>query len=213
MTKFLKLNSYQIKNQIYNRLGKHFYFMFKLKPKVFGIGLNRTGSTSLGIYFQKLGYKHCFEWFSSQQLKKMLTDDSYLKRKMNPFEMHEDWPTALVYDKLTEWYPDAKFILTLRETPEQWFASLKNTSRQEESPHNKTKELIYGYGVITDEHKYELIERYKKHVEDVKAFFKETDKLLILKTSDKDKEDKICNFLGITNPGVHFPHGQKRQYI
>lgn len=29
-----------------------------MKDKIFGIGLNKTGTTYIGKYFEKLGYKH-----------------------------------------------------------------------------------------------------------------------------------------------------------
>ena len=29
-----------------------------MKNKIFGIGLNKTGTTSIGYYFKQLGYKH-----------------------------------------------------------------------------------------------------------------------------------------------------------
>ncbi|GLB48654.1 sulfotransferase [Neptunitalea lumnitzerae] len=207
------MEKYQLKNLYYYYVGKHFYKMYNLKPKVFGIGLNRTGSSSLGRFFEMLGYKHSFECYGAEKLKIFLNDKAALKKEMDKFEMHEDWPTAQVYKLLAEYYPDAKFILTLRDTPEQWFNSLLNTSGQEAAPFNKTKELIYGYGVITEAQREELIGVYENHIKEVTEFFSNTpERLLILKTSDKNKNDKICDFLNISRVNFDFPHSQKRSY-
>ncbi len=215
MTPIFKLKKFQIKNQLYNRIGYRFYYLFKQKPKVFGIGLNRTGSSSLGRYFQMLGYMHSFETYSVHKIERMINDKKYLKKIMDRFEMHEDWPNAMVYKELAEMYPNAKFILTIRESADKWFNSLLNTSIEEQkysNTGNNVKKLIYGYSIINEEQRAELVSFYNKHNSEVQDYFKGTGRLLILSTGDSEKEKLICDFLGIPISSFNYPHSQKRNY-
>jgi len=212
MTSIFKLKKYQIKNQFHYYFGCYFHTYLSKKAKVFGIGLNRTGSTSLGTYFQKIGYKHSFEIYTIRKINQFLSDDKILKKEMNRFDMHEDWPSPLVYKKLSVMYPDAKFILTMRDNPDVWFASLMNTSLEEISAENFVKKLVYGHGKIKLEHKNECIDRYNSHNSEVIDFFKNTNKLLVLKTGDKSKELKILQFIGSAKIDIEYPHSQKRKY-
>lgn len=173
----------RIKSRFYSSIGHYFHRWLQQKPKVFGIGLNRTGSSSLGIYFELLGYTHWTEVLGAEKIKRMIKDEAYLKEMMDPYEMHEDWPTAQTYRTLDQLYPDAKFILTLRESPEKWAASLINTARQERengSLTNEVKNLVYGIPAIVTEHKDRLVEIYKAHEKDVRKYFEGRNDFLVL---------------------------------
>jgi len=198
----------------HNLFLKYFYEFYSKKQKVFGIGLNKTGTSSLGAYFERLGYYHSFETYSSRKLNRFLKDENYLFKEASRFDMHEDWPWAFVYEKIFYRFSDAKFILTLRETPEKWFNSLLNTTiRHGPNPQNL---IFYGSEAIKPEMKKRLIEQYNNHTKKVINFFENNnamDKLLILKTNDIDKEEKICSFLGIQfNPKIKYPHMNKGVY-
>src|SRR6056297_1638044 len=94
------------------------------KAKVFGIGLNKTGTTTLGVCLNKLGYnvKDC-------DLKLLKYSD---QKKMDPiydtvkkYDGFQDWPWPLLYKELDQRFPGSKFILTTRKNSEAWFRSLK----------------------------------------------------------------------------------------
>ena len=102
--------------------------------QVIGAGLARTGTMSLKIALQILGYNHCFhivELLKNPQRLKLLdpTLDSGSPDWATFFQGYEaavDYPACLYYDVLLKLYPTAKVILTIRD-PEQWYQSMLNT--------------------------------------------------------------------------------------
>ena len=109
--------------------------------KVVGVGLGRTGTMSLKHALNKLGYKtfHTDEMFFHYKIFGMFLQDVFayppatgeqVVRPPSDFELIAreydatvDLPLALYYKELHDKYPDAKFILTTRSTPEMWAKS------------------------------------------------------------------------------------------
>src|SRR5947208_12869418 len=92
------------------------------KPKVFVIGLNKTGTTSLGNALRILGYrkqgwgdfvsrKLFHDWYSGNLQPLIQYSTKYLP-----------WPFA--YEEMAAIYPDAKFILSVRGNEEIWWPSI-----------------------------------------------------------------------------------------
>ena len=114
----------------------------------------------------------------------------------------------------SEKYPDSKFILTIRDE-EDWFKSLfhyQNLPLPEASP-RKIINAIYHHDIITNEHKDEVIELYRKYNNDVITYFTDTpEKLLIIDLCDKNKNEpdiiqKISGFTKLVIPrNFVFPH-------
>ncbi|CAF2519744.1 unnamed protein product [Rotaria sp. Silwood2] len=78
--------------------------------RVIGAGLPRTGTSSLKNALEILGFGPCHHM--TELLK-------------NPEQI--DVPTALFYEKLHHLYPQAKLILTVRDSNEQWFECFNNS--------------------------------------------------------------------------------------
>lgn len=102
--------------------------------KVIGVGLGRTGTMSLQLALETLGYDKCFHMV---ELLKMPERLKYLKAfhktgKMDWDNYLEgcqstvDYPNCLFYKELYQKYPAAKFILTVRD-PEKWYESVNAT--------------------------------------------------------------------------------------
>ncbi|MGB0522590.1 MAG: sulfotransferase family protein [Flammeovirgaceae bacterium] len=102
--------------------------------KVIGAGLGRTGTMSLKLALEYLGYGPCFHMVELLQEPQRL---SYLKTlhktgKTNwseffsGFNSTVDYPTCLYYDQLLQENPAAKVILTERD-PEKWYESVYQT--------------------------------------------------------------------------------------
>ena len=47
--------------------------------------------------------------------------------KIRDYTAAVDWPTAAIYEDLLKENPSAKVILTIRDSPEQWFNSVENS--------------------------------------------------------------------------------------
>ena len=177
--------------------------------KVFGIGLNKTGTTSLGKALEILGYKDHISWSAdlSPDLIKKWSEKNIdaILSVAEKYNNLEDWPWPLVYKELYEKFDDAKFILTKRTTPERWYHSLcEHRLRHGSFEHHK---LIYGY-YFPHDFKREHIEFYNNHNRQVIDFFKKKapEKLLVISFSDGNNWGKLCNFLNVGIPSLDFPH-------
>ena len=177
------------------------------KPKVFVIGLNKTGTTSLGNALRILGYR-TLGW--GDFISRKLFHDWYsgnlqpLIQCSTKYDAFEDLPWPFAYEEMTTIYPDAKFILTVRENEETWWQSIaRHTEKRVWIGHK----LIYGSYFATND-KATYIELYLSHRQRVHEFFKnQPERLLEVNIDDESANwDKLCEFLGCsTVPKSAFP--------
>ena len=102
--------------------------------QIIGAGLARTGTMSLKLALEQLGYNRCFH------IVELLKDPSRLKYLdvKHPqgsadwntffagFDAATDYPACYYYKELLAQNPSAKVILTVRD-PESWYDSVYNT--------------------------------------------------------------------------------------
>ena len=176
------------------------------KIKVFGIGLNKTGTTTLGKCLKVLGYQH--KSYDLDLLKKLCegrSDD--VLRYAEQYDSFEDWPWPLMYKELDSHFPGSKFILTTRLSPDKWYGSLVKHS--ERTGPTEARKLVYGYTNPHDK-KNEHIRFYQKHNADVRAYFDGRDSDFIeLCWGRGDDWQKLCHFLDKEVPDAPFPHANK----
>jgi hypothetical protein len=175
--------------------------------KVFGIGLNKTGTTTLGRCFATLGYRH------ASVSRDLLIDwhNGILNRIKAVCDTHdsfEDWPYPLLFEKLFDWYGDsARYILTVRSSPLAWIRSLKNHSLKTH-PTQHSRLIAYGYAYphgLEQQH----IAKYEDHNRKVRDFFvkRGLDHLLtVLCWESGDRWETLCSFLHEPVPNLPFPH-------
>jgi hypothetical protein len=110
--------------------------------KVFGIGLNKTGTTTLAACLQELGFRHtsCNLELTRNAAGGNLTP---IFEHADQYESFEDWPWPLIYKELDQKYEDAKFILTRRTDASAWFSSLKRHALR--TGPTEYREVAYGY--------------------------------------------------------------------
>jgi hypothetical protein len=101
--------------------------------KVIGAGLGRTGTLSLKLALEQLGFGPCYhmsEVFKNPEAPGWWIDaadgDPDWAKIFAGYNATVDWPNATFYAELADAYPDAKVILTHRD-PEAWFASTQAT--------------------------------------------------------------------------------------
>ena len=160
--------------------------------KVFGIGLQKTGTTTLGRCLSTLGYNHCgYSRRGVWYLRNNKTNK--LKKVMDKYESFEDEPWPHLYKLADKLYPDAKFILTTRKNPEKWFDSFcKHCDR---IPFNEHRAYFY-HGVIPRKHKESMINTYNQHNLEVVEYFKgREEKLLQISWENGDGWSELCVFL------------------
>jgi len=151
------------------------------KKKIFGIGLPRTGSTSLAEALRMLGYKgsnfcslnniHTVD--KTEEKKSFQIDNSFFK----------------IYQNLFEQNSNAKFILTIRDNS-SWRKSMSG--------------FEYDNNILPN------INKYKDEVKKFFRSKNAEDQLLMInltELNDKEKWNMICDFLNEENvPNLTFPH-------
>ncbi len=171
--------------------------------KVFGIGLNKTGTKTLGECFKVFGFKHYSYDFN---LLNEYSNNNYQKifEVCNEYQSFEDWPWPLLYKEFEKEYSDAKFILTIRKNPDTWFESLCRHAIK--TGPTETREIVFGFPMPHD-HKKHHIDFYNKHNSEVIEYFKgREDKLLIINWEKDSGWQELAEFLGFPVPQIPLPH-------
>ncbi len=101
---------------------------------IIGAGFGRTGTSSLKIALEHLGFgptHHMFEirdnphllppWQAAARGEAIDWDETFAG-----YRSQVDWPGARFWRELADAYPDARVILTVRD-PDQWFDSVQAT--------------------------------------------------------------------------------------
>jgi hypothetical protein len=102
--------------------------------EVIGAGFGRTGTMSLKVALEILGFGPCYHmsevfahpehvelWRAAAQGKPVDWEQVF-----GGYRATVDWPACTFYGELMEEYPDAKVILTVRD-PQRWYESAYNT--------------------------------------------------------------------------------------
>jgi len=106
---------------------KNMVFGKKIGRKLFCVGFNKTGTTSLELALSSLGFH-----MGNQARGELLFRD-WCNRKFERIiqlattaDAFQDIPFSLPYtfQVMDLSFPDAKFILTVRDDPEQWYQSI-----------------------------------------------------------------------------------------
>jgi hypothetical protein len=203
-----------------------------LLGKVFGIGFNKTGTTSLAAALARLGYR-----VAPQSPAVRLFDQVWhhqhcdeLLRFCQHYDAFQDIPFSMpgVYRLIDAAFPKAKFILTTRANADIWFDSLyRFTAQQYQQFHGvaPTLEAMQQYPVGTDwivykvhrfvfeAGKYGLWNReryqgvYERHNAGARDYFRDrpTD-FLELDVAGADALDRLSTFLGFAATGDPMPH-------
>ena len=175
------------------------------KSKLFGIGLSKTGTTSLANALQILGYKTK----DNMGVVKYATGDlsSVDLAVVDANDALTDTPIPSFYRALDARYPGSKFILTVRDS-EGWLKSCKKqfTQRFAERQTDAHKRLfldLYGTDVF-DERRF--ASGYATFVDGVREYFKDRPHdLLIIDVTAGEGWDQLCRFLEQPLPDVPFP--------
>ncbi len=182
--------------------------------KIFGIGLGKTGTTTLGKCFKLMGYRH---YEPDQQTRTALLRDirknndySGAREIIEQFDTFEDLPWPLIYPWLDEQYPGSKFILTVRRDGPTWLDSLKQHSMRSAPSWRESRKLTYGFEYPQDDEQAYL-EFSENHCREVRDYFagRDSDFLELCWGPDIGWE-QLCPFLEVDIPAVDFPHANKR---
>ncbi len=202
------------------------------KQKVFCIGLNKTGTTSLGKALEDFGFN-----VANQRTGELLLKD-YVRRDFRPIlkfcqtaNVFQDIPfgTQFLFPILDYEFPNSKFILTIRDNEDEWYKSItefhasffgKPTPPLSEELRNADYcykgwfwELFQDVFQALEEDPYNrsnLQRVYLEHIEAVKQYFCLKSNLLIINLKEPYSYRKLCSFLDKKPLYQKFPHISSR---
>lgn len=198
-------------------------------PKVFCIGLNKTGTTSLEAALKNHGFRIgnqnagedlVVDWAQrdfDQIIKLCYTADAFQDA---PFSF------PFTYQALDMHFHNAKFILTIRDDFEQWYDSitrfhskiwadgirvptvedLKKAPYRYEGRAYEVNRLLFN-SPENDPYEIECFRRYyESHNNAVLEYFRHRpDRLLVINLSDSSAYQNFCSFLRLEPKGSDFP--------
>ena len=105
-----------------------------MRVKVIGAGFGRTGTLSLKYALEKLGFDKCYHMMEVQMNPAHLQVWQDLAKGIQPdwqalfdgYQATVDWPTCNYWREQLAVYPDAKVILSRRDS-QKWYDSVMNT--------------------------------------------------------------------------------------
>lgn len=170
--------------------------------KVFGIGMHKTGTTTLALALRELGYAVTGPFGVNEPNIAVTAVDRGLALARR-FDAVQDNPWPLLYRDLDQEFPGSKFILTLRPT-EAWLSSVLKHFGGKTTP---MREWIYGVGdPLGNEEVFRS--RYEHHNQEVRKYFADRpNDLLEFRITEGDAWPELCTFLEVDQPGNPFPHG------
>lgn len=165
------------------------------KSKVFGIGFQKTGTTTLGVILDRLGYRvasyHDFRDLAGRRDLGMAEIETRALGIAAGVDAAKDTPWPLLYESLDRAFPGSKFIHVIRDE-EAWIRSAVNDFG---SKFNGLHLAIYGVPHPAGNEEIWL-ERYRRHNAEVAAHFADRpEDYLQLRLEDGISFEKICAFL------------------
>lgn len=206
------------------------------KQKIFCIGQNKTGTSSLKKFFIDHGFK-----VGNQEKAELLIDD-YINRNWRPIlkycetaEVFQDVPFSddYLYVLLDYHFPNAKFILSVRNSSDDWYNSITKFHAKlfgkdgrvpiKEDLLNakyRCKGFIWKvfkekFGEIEGDiyNKEHLIKIYLSRNKQIKNYFKNRSNFLEINLSDKDAIQHLSTFLNIELVYEEMPWENKTETI
>ncbi|HQT25072.1 MAG TPA: sulfotransferase [Burkholderiales bacterium] len=194
--------------------------------EVIGAGVGRTGTYSLKLALEQLGFGPCHHmeevimnphrhvpiWSAAVEGK------PDWEAAYDGYNSAVDWPTAAFWDELSEAYPEAKFILTTRDA-ERWCDSFSETifrllQTRSEAPPEMRPFLDMGHGVTVKtgfdaaSGREGLVRNFRAHCEAVKGAIP-AERLLVYEV--REGWGPLCEFLGKPVPDAPFPNTNGRE--
>ncbi|MEM7168266.1 MAG: sulfotransferase [Planctomycetota bacterium] len=204
-------------------------FFRRKRSKVFVIGRNKTGTTSLGRALQELGFR-----LGKQSVAEGLLEDwgrrdfREVIRYCRTADAFQDTPFSLdyTYQVLDHAYPGSRFVLSVRDSADDWFDSLTRFQSQMIGKGRlptaadlqaceyryqgwlwRTHQLIYGATEATLYDRDLYCTHYENYNRGVRHYFRERPQdLLVLNLANDSAMLDLANFVDRTPQGLSMPH-------
>ncbi|MDP6953159.1 MAG: sulfotransferase [Alphaproteobacteria bacterium] len=181
---------------------------------VIGAGFGRTGTDSMKAALELLGFGPC------HHMKEVLASEEQTRiwraiaaggtpdwdKVFADFNACVDWPSAFYWRQISAHWPEAKILLTVRDS-ESWYRSMEQTIfrvvRQGTDMESLGRKLIESqvFGGNIDDREA-VIAAFERNTAEVQAAFG-PDRLLTYHIGDG--WEPLCRFLGVPVPDQDFP--------
>ncbi len=197
-----------------------------MTPKVISVGFGRTGTMSLRMALNQLGFGPCYHMEDvlqdmpnrTPQWNAALAGDADWEKIFHGFNSAVDWPVAAFWQELMVYYPEAKFILSSRSA-ESWYESISQTilavlSAPDKWPDEQKEWLNMVHEVVVNRslggsmEKEAAIDAFRRHEASVQEIIPAS-RLLVFQA--KYGWEPLCNFLGKPVPDEPYPRSNSRQ--
>ena len=190
--------------------------------EIIGPGFGRTGTNSLKLALEHLGFGPCHHMFEVRDNPELLPDweaaargeEVDWDRVFAGYRSQVDWPGARYWRELARHFPDARVILSVRD-PDAWFDSVQATIAPfiaargtHPSPHaNAIAEMAY-QAIVAQIFDDRMSDRdhatrvFRAHVAEVQS---EIAAERLLTFDPRDGWQPLCDFLGSRCRTFHFP--------
>jgi 3'-phosphoadenosine 5'-phosphosulfate (PAPS) 3'-phosphatase len=181
------------------------------RMKIFGIGLSKTGTSSLAGALELLGYRtKDYPGAQTYVPSDLATLEPGL---LDAYDAFTDTPIPSLYKALDARYPGSKFILTIRDM-DGWLKSCKKQFTEKHAAnlnaaHHQLFMELYGCTTFDEARFREGYERFTRDV--LEHFGDRPDDLLVLNVTAGEGWEKLCPFLDRPEPGVPFPKANVTQ--
>lgn len=194
--------------------------------QVIGVGVGRTGTYSLKLAINQLGFGPCHhmeEVLHNMPVQVPLwsaaaAGEPDWMRIYDGYESAVDWPTACFFRELVREFPSAKFVLTQRD-PGKWADSFGATiyrllAGRDQAPDEMRAWLDMASNVIAKTgfpaglDREELTQAFIAHNDAVKETIP-VNQLLVFEV--KDGWEPLCTFLDVPVPAEEFPRTNHRE--
>jgi sulfotransferase family protein len=188
--------------------------------RIFGIGLSRTGTTSLTSALGQLGFRALHfpaDEVSRAQVMNFIAEggDALRLSILSDLDALTDTPVCATFDALDAAYPGSRFILTVRDR-QGWLESCRHYWTTGVEPFMRDHRdmrwtvylealsiKLYG-GAHFDPERFSAA--YEAYHERVRMHFRDRESdLLTLDICKGDGWEPLCGFLNLRTPGVEFP--------
>jgi len=190
---------------------------------VIGAGFGRTGTLSLKVALEQLGFGPCYHMMEvmgspekpAHWADLVAGDEADWEMIFDGYRATVDWPACTWWRELADHYPDARVILSLRDG-DGWYDSVMNTIYnalvaevpETAPPHFRTQmamvakligEQTFGGRIEDRAHAIQVFDRHNQQVIDTIP----KERLLVYRPGDG--WEPICRFLECDVPEGDFP--------
>ena len=184
--------------------------------KIVGAGLGRTGTKSLKDALELLLGAPCYHMLEVFGRP----DHADLWRKAAEGEMPDwdalfdgyeaavDWPAAAFWREISDAYPDAPVLLSVRDSSEAWWRSADRTIFEvmrrpmDPSPWTEMVQALFAERFVLPVEKQPAIEFYERHNEEVRRTIPAS---RLVEWKPGDGWEPVCDMVGVPVPDEPFP--------